>query len=203
MKKMICLLLLMLTIFIFLALPFIQFLNAGADFGTKTPLTIEFIIDTKMQKEMTVEEIEKTVLQITGIANDTFYQQVNRYLAIAKIIYNEKPPKEIDKNLVLDEKVLWWLLARSKDSDFIVFLTQRPLTYKGQVVIGIGSEGGGASMISLNADLDISVNILLHEIGHNCGAQHSDDPKSIMNKAVSKSSIYDKENLKIIKENCG
>jgi len=174
-----------------------------ADFGTKTPLTIEFIIDTKMLEEITVEEIEKTVFQITGIANDAFSPQIGRYLAIAKITYDEGLPAEINKNIVLDERVLWWLLARHKNTDLTVFLTQRPLTHKGFIAVGIGSEGGGASMITLNSDLTISVNILLHEIGHNCGAQHSDDTNSLMHKAASRNLTYDKESLKIIKENCG
>ncbi len=175
-----------------------------ADFGQKSPLTIEFIIDTELQKEMTLEEIKKTIFQLTGIANGEFYLQLNRYLSIAKITYNEKLPEEINKSLVLDEKVVHWLLARPKNTDFVIFITQRPLTHKeSRITVGIGSSGGGAAIISLNSDLVISANILMHEIGHNCGAQHADDPKSLMHITSSKSLSYDKENLKIIRENCG
>lgn len=188
-----------------------------SDSQKKTPLTIEFIIDPELSRSIPHAAAEDKLKETVEQASLVFNYQVGRGLEIKKTTAVIKLPAAWKEQILNADDILSWLKSFPKETDFIVFVSGRSLknaiseSSGGYAFISTPENKRRESAILYNSDAKAMKKILLHELGHNCGARHTDetgsgtDPaeESIMHSKITSDIKYDSKNLETIKENCG
>ncbi|OGZ98610.1 MAG: hypothetical protein A3D41_05310 [Candidatus Sungbacteria bacterium RIFCSPHIGHO2_02_FULL_41_12b] len=187
----------------------------------KSPLTIEFIIDPELTKSIPQENIEENIKEVAKQASSIFLTQVGRRLEIGKVTFNIQPAEEINGQSVFGFEILNWLGKLAQTTDFIVFVTGKEIkSITGESKSGYANVKrhesdyikSKESTILYNSDIKVIKKVLLHELGHNCGATHIDDDKtipgaekieSIMHSKITSELKYDPKSADAIKQNCG
>ena len=214
-------LLLVLALFLLPAIPASN-TSASNNFPEKPPLTVDFVVDPELLKRLPRENIEKKLKEAVQQASPIFLFQIGKKIETGKISFDEKLPKEINKQSFLAKEVLDWLEKSAKTADFIVFVSGRVIkSAAGEAKGGFANmkknEYGnyvksGESIILFYSDAKIMRQLMLHELGHNCGAIHIDEDKtvpngekieSLMHSKMTSDLKYDPKSIDIIKQNCG
>ncbi len=148
----------------------------------KPPLTVSIVVDPLLYDRFkSPEELEVHLLNIISRASLIFNADIGRQLVL-DVIEVGLPP---NAGLSIDDKSAFaWLKEKVKrhPSRFWVFLIDRPLASCNisGTWSGCGMMNNSISIVVYNSDLALTLRNLLHELGHNCGADHSESKISIM-----------------------
>lgn len=174
---------------------------AGDD---KPPLTVSIAVDPLLRDRFkSQEELEAHLLDIINRASLIFNADVGRRL-VPGVVEIGLPP---NTGFSIDDKNAFaWLAEKLKrrPSRFWVFLIDRPLASCAipGVWAGCGVMNESRTIVVYVSDLASTLQNLLHEIGHNCGADHSESKDSIMYASGRNATSYgDKKG--IIRDKCG
>jgi len=188
--------LILFLLIIFIAMP------SAAD--KKLPLIVNIVVDPLLRDRFTtLEEFETHIFDIINRASLIFHADVGRRL-VPGVIEVGLPPNagfSID-----DNSAFAWLEQKMNKhpSRFWVFLIYRPLA--SCIIPGVWSGCGmmneAYSIAVYSSDINYTMRNILHEFGHNCGADHSKSEDSIMY-FNDRNAISYGDKTGIIRDTCG
>jgi hypothetical protein len=173
----------------------------------KPPLTISIAVDPFIKNRFpSQEELEEHLRDIVNRASLIFNADISRRLVLETVKIGLPPNAGTDIN---DTDAFAWLTEKLKQhpSRFWVFLIDRPLASCNipGTWYGCALMNASQSIVVYNSDLLLTVLNLLHEIGHNCGADHSESENSIMYPLhrIHRSVTSYGDKKEIIRQTCG
>ena len=183
----------------------------------KPSRTIEFIIDPELLKSTPLETVVNKLQETVKQASLIFKAQVGPKLELAIITVNPPLPGTWKEPALKYVHILLWLKEIPKQTDFLVFVSNIGLknaageSRGGYAFISTPYNKHRDSIILYSSHVNTMKKELLHEIGHNCGAEHNDKTgsgtkpaeESIMHSKIMSDIRYDSESLIIIKAYCG
>lgn len=178
--------------------------ESGSASAEQAPLTVNVAADPALAERFAShEELVAHLDEIIDRASLIFHADIGRRLRLGRVEVG-LPPKT---GIAVDATTAFqWLAEKVKrhPARFWLFIINRPLAPCSFLltVNGCALLDDSRSIISYNSDLRFVVEILLHEIGHNCGSGHSDSRNSIMHERSNGSSSYG-DKTGIIREKCG
>ncbi|MDP3947926.1 MAG: hypothetical protein Q8Q41_04540 [bacterium] len=188
-----------------LALAFFVLIPPAPSTGDDKPsLAVSIVVDPLLRDRFkSQEEFEVHILNIISRASLIFHAEVGRRLVPGAIEIGLPP----DAGSSIDDKSAFaWLSEKLKrrPSRFWVFLIDRPLTscHIPGIWSGCGMMNDPRAIVVYNSDARYVAQNLLHEIGHNCGADHSESKESIMYLFDQGAATYG-DKAGIIREKCG
>src|SRR3989344_1930576 len=170
----------------------------------KPPPTVNIVVDPLLRDHFeSQEKFEAHILDIINRASLIFHTEVGRRL-ISGAIEVGLPS---NTGFSIDDKSAFtWLAEKLKrhPSRFWVFLIYRPLASCDIPGIwsGCAMMNETYSIVAYNSDVGYTVQNLLHELGHNCGADHSKSEDSIMYFFGRNATSYG-DKAGIIRDTCG
>src|SRR3989344_4843652 len=170
----------------------------------KPPLTVSIVADSLLRDRFTtIEEFETHIFDIINRASLIFHMEVGRRL-VPGMIEVGLPP---NTGFSIDDKNAFTWLAEKLEwhpSRFWVFIIDRPLASCDIPGIwsGCAMMNDAYSIVAYNSDIGYTVQNLLHELGHNCGAEHSKSEDSIMYFFGRNATSYG-DKTGIIRDTCG
>ncbi|MBI2446809.1 MAG: hypothetical protein HYV51_03285 [Parcubacteria group bacterium] len=170
----------------------------------KPPLIVSIVIDPLLRDRFaTPEEFETHILDIINRASLIFHAEVGRRL-VPRVIEVGLPPNTGFS--INDKSAFAWLAEKLErhPSRFWVFLIDRPLASCDIPGIwsGCAMMNESYSIVAYNSDIGYTVQNLLHELGHNCGADHSEFEDSIMY-FIGRNAVSYGDKTGIIRDTCG
>ena len=190
------------TLSLFFLIVFTAIVLSAAD--EKPPLIVNIVADPLLRDRFkSQKEFETHILSIINRASLIFNADIGRRL-VPGVIEIGLPPNtgfSIDDNSAF----AWLEQKMSKHpSRFWVFLIYRPLA--SCIIPGVWSGCGmmneAYSIVVYSSDIDYTMRNMLHELGHNCGADHSKSEDSIMY-FNDRNAISYGDKTGIIREKCG
>src|SRR3989344_3477531 len=181
---------------------FISSMPSVAD--EKPPLTVNIVVDPLLRDHFeSQEKFEAHITDIVNRASLIFHAETGRRL-VPGMIEIGLPP---NTGFSIDDKSSFtWLAEKLKrhPSRFWVFLIYRPLASCDIPGIwsGCAMMNETYSIVAYNSDVGYTVQNLLHELGHNCGADHSKSEDSIMYFFGRNATSYG-DKTGIIRDTCG
>ncbi len=170
----------------------------------KPPLTINIVADPLLRDRFkSQEEFEAHLFGIINSASLIFNADIGRRLVPGAIEIGLPPNTgfSVDNN-----NAFVWLSEKLKrhPSRFWVFLIDRPLASCNipGIWTGCALMNESRSIVVYNSDIRFVVQNLLHELGHNCGADHSASRDSIMYSSDQNATSYG-DKTGIIRDKCG
>src|SRR3989344_1424248 len=170
----------------------------------KSPLTVSIAVDPLLRDRFkSQEELEAHLLELLNRASLIFNADVGRRFVpgVGEIGLPPNTGFSID-----DKNAFAWLAEKLKrrPSRFWVFLIDRPLAscHIPGVWSGCGMMNDPRAIVVYNSDARYVAQNLLHEIGHNCGADHSESKESIMYLFDQGAATYG-DKVGVIREKCG
>mgnify|MGYP001597821162 CR=1 FL=1 len=178
-------------------------------FEERPPLVIDFIIDASLQARFANgEDLREHINDLVSRASMIFNAGIGRKIAIGELVFATPPG---DGETLYVDKTFEWLERQKKalgKNRFLILLTYRFL-YKNPSALpwdgGADKANGLAIVVHYSIDVQRISSTLLHEIGHLCGARHSEDKSSIMyeNNNDSATPLSFKEYTSLVREQCG
>jgi len=191
--------LLTIALAVFVLIPF-----ASSATDEKPPLMVSIVVDPLLRDHFTtLEEFEIHILDIINRTSLVFHTEVGRRL-VPGVIEVSLPP---NTGFSIDDKSAFaWLATKLKrhPSRFWVFLIYRPLASCSIPGIwsGCAMMNEAYSIVAYNSDVGFTMQNLLHELGHNCGADHSESKDSIMYFIGRNATSYG-DKTGVIRDTCG
>ncbi|MBI2637551.1 MAG: trypsin-like peptidase domain-containing protein, partial [Candidatus Sungbacteria bacterium] len=184
-----------------------------SDTDRKSPLTLEVVVDPGLIGKdgiVTKEQIVLYVSRMVSQSSSIFLTQVGRPLSVSKITFPESLPHFISskEQHLKTAAALTWLHAVRQTTDRIVLLTDKVIIDPTGMVRG-GYADDSFILMAHYSDQNIGKRVLLHELGHTCGAGHLLNPAMVpennrlMAPDLGNGFMYDSKNLEIINKNCG
>ena len=183
------------------------------DIDDKKPFTFEVIVDQRILSRnggLTKEEMVLYISRLVSHSSSIFLTQVGRPLSVIKVTFPESPPFFLASKVqnLKTAAALAWLKTLRRSTDRIVLLVD------GTIIDPEGVARGGYAdapfiLMTYYSDQTLTKRILLHEIGHTCGAGHLLNPTEfpennrLMAADLGNGFMYDPKNLETIKNNCG
>ncbi|HEY4494883.1 MAG: hypothetical protein A3B89_02500 [Candidatus Buchananbacteria bacterium RIFCSPHIGHO2_02_FULL_40_13] len=170
----------------------------------KPPLTVGIVVDPLLRERFkTTKEFEAHITGIINRASLIFHANVGRRLVLGVIEVGLSP----NTGFSIDDKSAFAWLAEKLErhpSRFWVFLIDRPLASCDIPGIwsGCAMMNEAYSIVAYNSDVSYTVQNLLHELGHNCGADHSEFEDSIMYFIGRNATSYG-DKTGVIRDTCG
>lgn len=170
----------------------------------KPPLAVSIVADPLLRGRFnTQEEFDAHILDIINRASLIFNMNVGRRLVLDALEVGLPPNtgfiiNDINAFEYLSEKL------NKHPSRFWVFLIYRPLAscnIQG-ILAGCAVMNESRSIVVYNSDIRFAVQNLLHELGHNCGANHSESKNFIMY-VNDRNAVSYGDKTSIIRDNCG
>lgn len=147
------------------------------------------------------------MVDIVSRASLVFNAEIGRRLEIGEIRIG-LPNKAGEKFYV--EQIFSWLKKEKRSRNFLVFIIGRSLGWWSEYLDlapldGVASIRNGFMVTThYSTDIQHTISIFLHELGHLCGAGHSETLPSIMSPKRNNSiSLSFGEYIGIIRDNCG
>ena len=170
----------------------------------KPPLTVNIVADPLLRDRFTTqEEFKAHILDIINRASLIFHTEVGRRLIPGAIEVGLPPNTGFS---IDDKSAFTWLAEKLKrhPSRFWVFLIYRPLASCDIPGIwsGCAMMNEAYSIVAYNSDIVYTIQNLLHELGHNCGADHSEFEDSIMYFIGRNATSYG-DKTGVIRDTCG
>lgn len=179
-------------------------LTASAD-KRKSDVIINFIVDPEIKKRFGTEaEFIFYLDDLVSRASLIFNADIGKRLKLGSVKINT-PSK--NKNAVEEpETLISWLKKQDDGSGgFLIFFTNTPFFDRSHNrLLGGYSEQKGNRLLLVEYTFEtqrISM-VILHQIGHLCGAEHSEGNPSIMSNTKNDSISFE-EHIPIIRKNCG
>lgn len=184
-------------------------------FDQKPPLVIDFIVDPDVrQRFASDQDLRATVEDTVMRASLIFHANIGRRLRVGNVRIGLPPG--VSQQIFIGEALAWLVKNNDGKGNFLVFLSGRPIfLYDGyseetgkpvpRYFSGYADFSGQHSLVIFSSDSQRAALILLHELGHNCGAGHSEDQLSIMyeNNNHAATPLSFKEYASRVREQCG
>lgn len=170
----------------------------------KPPLTISIVADPLLRDRFdSREEFEAYMLDLINRASLIFNADVGKRLVPGAVEVGLPPNAGFS---IEDKSAFAWLGEKQqrRPSQFWIFLIDRPLAscHIPGIWGGCALMNESRSIVAYNSDLAFTLQNLLHEMGHNCGANHSESKSSIMHPVGQNATSYG-DKAAIIREKCG
>ena len=181
---------------------FVPSMPSAAD--KKPPLTVSIVADPLLRDRFaTPEEFKAHILDIINRASLIFNADIGRRLVPGVVEIGLPPNAGFSIN---DKSAFAWLGKKFKKrpSRFWVFFINRPLAscHIPGIWSGCAMMNEAYSIVAYNSDIVYTIQNLLHELGHNCGADHSKSEDSIMYFFGRNATSYG-DKTGIIRDTCG
>lgn len=181
------------------------FVSASASAFGQKPLVLDFIVDPDVRARFSSDHVfNEGMTDIVSRASLIFNAEIGRRLEIGEIRIGT--PNEAEEEFYV-EQLLPWLKKEKRSRNFLVFIIGRTLRWG--LDLESNSLDGAASIrygfivtTHYSTDTQRTISIFLHELGHLCGAKHSEALLSIMS-PTRNNSISFGEQTQVIRENCG
>lgn len=159
----------------------------------KNPLVIDFIVDPEIP--------QGTVEDIVMRASIIFNLEIGRRLTVGTVQIGT-PIKNRDEVAEPKDLFAWLNKREGGEGKFLVFLSKAPFfDLKHDRLLG-GESEDRLILLEYVFETQRVAFVLLHEIGHLCGARHSTDITSIMSTRTNRKMSYEKA-ISEIRERCG
>lgn len=180
------------------------FVSTSASASGQKPLVLDFIVDPDVRARFSSDDaFNEGMINIVSRASLIFNAEIGRRLEIGEIRIGT--PNEAEEEFYM-EQLLPWLKKEKRSRNFLVFIIGRTLRW-GRDLESVPLDGAASIrdrlMVTIyySTDIQHAVSIFLHELGHLCGAKHSEALPSIMSPTRNNSMSFG-EQTQVIRENC-
>lgn len=170
-------------------------------------LEINLVVDPLIRERFSDDSAFGAYLEdLISRASIIFNSEIGKHLRIGTVMVSAPPRNGRAADLVEEPEVLMaWLKKQDRGSGrFLAFLTNSPFYDRGHNrFLGGYSDprGNRLFLVEYAFETQRMAMVILHEIGHLCGAGHSENGPSIMSRMKNNSLSFEEHAL-IIRRNC-